>query len=123
LRAISILIVLLSHTGYGTIVPGGLGVTIFFFLSGYLITTLLVEESERTVRSTFGKFYLRRAFRLFSAARGNPCCGIFAGNARPVGRGHFVGRRYRTVAYFANYYGLFFDPGNTTAAARAFYGP
>src|SRR3977135_1168749 len=65
LRAISIMIVLVSHAGYGGVVPGGLGVTIFFFLSGYLITTLLVDERERSGRIDIGKFYLRRVFRLF----------------------------------------------------------
>src|SRR5215813_15558710 len=65
LRAISISIVLVSHAGYGSVVPGGLGVTIFFFLSGYLITTLLVDERERSGRIDIGKFYLRRVFRLF----------------------------------------------------------
>jgi peptidoglycan/LPS O-acetylase OafA/YrhL len=39
IRAISVLIVVLSHSGLGMIVPGGLGVTIFFFLSGYLIVS------------------------------------------------------------------------------------
>src|SRR5450432_3478739 len=48
LRAISISIVLVSHAGYGSVVAGGLGVTIFFFLSGYLITTLLMNERERS---------------------------------------------------------------------------
>src|SRR5262249_32843144 len=65
LRAISISIVLVSHAGYGSVVPGGLGVTIFFFLSGYLITTLLMDERERFHRIDIGKFYLRRMFRLF----------------------------------------------------------
>ena len=65
LRAISILIVLVSHAGYGSVVPGGLGVTIFFFLSGYLITTLLMDERERLGRIHIGKFYLRRVLRLF----------------------------------------------------------
>jgi len=65
LRAVSISIVLVSHAGYGNVVPGGLGVTIFFFLSGYLITTLLLDERKRSGRIDIGKFYIRRAFRLF----------------------------------------------------------
>ena len=48
LRALSVLLVVVAHAGYGNVVPGGLGVTIFFFLSGYIITTLLLEEHERT---------------------------------------------------------------------------
>ena len=38
---------MLGHSGLEAIVPGGLGVTIFFFLSGYLITTLMLTEHER----------------------------------------------------------------------------
>lgn len=63
LRASAILIVMVSHAGLGQIVPGGLGVTIFFFLSGYLITTLMVTEWQTTNRLDFGGFYLRRAVR------------------------------------------------------------
>jgi len=45
LRAVSILVVFVSHAGLEA-VPGGFGVTVFFFLSGYLITTLLRREFE-----------------------------------------------------------------------------
>jgi len=45
-------------------VPGGFGVTIFFFLSGYLITTLLRLEYEKTGDISLRKFYLRRAYRI-----------------------------------------------------------
>jgi peptidoglycan/LPS O-acetylase OafA/YrhL len=116
LRAISILIVLVSHTGYGTVVPGGLGVTIFFFLSGYLITTLLMEESERSDRIDIGKFYLRRVFRLFPPlvvtlviAYSLVMLGLLNGGISWAGI-------LAQLLYFANYYGLFFDPGNTTPA-------
>lgn len=49
----------------GSIVPGGFGVTIFFVLSGYLITTLLRQEYVRYQDISFKGFYLRRALRLF----------------------------------------------------------
>jgi peptidoglycan/LPS O-acetylase OafA/YrhL len=64
IRAVSVLIVLLSHVGFGHIVPGGLGVTVFFFLSGYLITTLLVNEHAANGRIHIGHFYVRRFCRL-----------------------------------------------------------
>lgn len=64
LRAIAILIVMISHAGFSHIVPGGLGVTIFFFLSGYLITTMMVVEWDRMGQFNFGGFYLRRAVRI-----------------------------------------------------------
>jgi peptidoglycan/LPS O-acetylase OafA/YrhL len=116
LRAISISIVLVSHAGYGNAIPGGLGVTIFFFLSGYLITTLLLDERERSGGINIGKFYLRRAFRLFPPllitlviAYALVIFGLLDGGISWAGV-------LSQLLYFANYYGLFFDPGNTTAA-------
>src|SRR4051812_39840981 len=44
---------------------GGMGVTLFFVLSGFLITRLLVEEHERTGGIDLSAFYLRRLRRLF----------------------------------------------------------
>lgn len=63
-RAVAVAIVFLSHIGLGRYVPGGLGVTIFFFLSGYLITTLLRREMARTGDISLRRFYLRRTVRI-----------------------------------------------------------
>lgn len=63
-RALAILIVLASHVGLEWIAPGQFGVTLFFFLSGYLITTLLRREIDRTGRIDFSAFYVRRAVRI-----------------------------------------------------------
>lgn len=65
LRAVAIFIVFLSHAGLSHIVPGLFGVTIFFFLSGYLITTLMWMECERTGGVNLRDFYMRRALRIF----------------------------------------------------------
>ncbi|MDB6003790.1 MAG: hypothetical protein JWR15_777 [Prosthecobacter sp.] len=64
LRAVAILIVFLSHAGLSHVVPGLFGVTVFFFLSGYLITTLLRVECERHGRASLRQFFLRRALRI-----------------------------------------------------------
>lgn len=64
LRAVAVLIVMISHANLGHIVPGGFGVTIFFFLSGYLITTLLRLEYDRDGSVSFKGFYLRRSVRI-----------------------------------------------------------
>lgn len=64
IRAICITLVVLGHVGFGDIVPGGLGVTAFFFLSGYLITGLLAQEHVRFGRVDFARFYGRRSLRL-----------------------------------------------------------
>lgn len=72
LRAISIGLVLLGHlagAGLPFFVGGGasLGVTVFFVISGYLITGLLVGEHERTGRISLRRFYARRTLRIFPA--------------------------------------------------------
>lgn len=64
-RAVAIVIVFLSHAGLRDIVPGTFGVTVFFFLSGYLITTLLRQEWGKNGRISLRQFYLRRVLRIF----------------------------------------------------------
>jgi peptidoglycan/LPS O-acetylase OafA/YrhL len=64
IRAIAFLLVYVSHIGLGGLVPGGFGVTVFFFLSGYLITTLLRQEALRHGNISLKAFYIRRAFRI-----------------------------------------------------------
>ena len=69
LRGIAILIVLGAHTGMPGFADGGggAGVTLFFVLSGYLITGLLLAELTRNGRVDLRAFYIRRALRLFPA--------------------------------------------------------
>ncbi len=64
LRAVSFLIVFVAHAGLDGIVPGGFGVTVFFFLSGFLITTLMRVEERKTGAVSIPGFYLRRVFRI-----------------------------------------------------------
>jgi peptidoglycan/LPS O-acetylase OafA/YrhL len=64
IRAIAVAIVFVSHVGFGHIVPGGLGVTIFFFLSGYLITSLLRSEAATCGKIDLWRFYVRRTLRI-----------------------------------------------------------
>jgi peptidoglycan/LPS O-acetylase OafA/YrhL len=59
--------VLADHTGYRPLHHGGFGVDVFFVLSGFLITTLLLEEHEATGRIRLGLFWTRRAARLLPA--------------------------------------------------------
>lgn len=63
LRAVSFLFVFASHTDLGRF-PGAFGVTIFFFLSGYLITSLLRSEYARRGTINLRHFWLRRALRI-----------------------------------------------------------
>jgi peptidoglycan/LPS O-acetylase OafA/YrhL len=64
IRAISFLMVFASHGELGHIIPGGFGVTVFFFLSGFLITTLMRIEADRTGMVDVQKFYIRRILRI-----------------------------------------------------------
>lgn len=114
LRAVSVLLVLLAHSGFGAIVPGGMGVTIFFFLSGYLITTLMLDESERLGNIAIPSFYARRFFRLapplfvtLTIAYSLTYFGLLSGHVTVEGL-------MAQLLYFANYYAIFFDPNGQT---------
>lgn len=65
MRAISFLIVFVAHAGLDWIVPGRFGVNIFFLLSGYLITTLMVRERAKAGWISLKLFYARRSLRIF----------------------------------------------------------
>jgi len=76
LRAVAVSLVLFSHlVGTRYFLSGGkssfmielsnMGVKLFFIISGYLITNLLLQELERTNKIHLGKFYFRRTFRIF----------------------------------------------------------
>lgn len=64
IRALSFLLVFAAHAGLEKVVPGGFGVTVFFFLSGYLITTLLRVEGDRYGAVDLRAFYVRRVLRI-----------------------------------------------------------
>ena len=66
LRGVAILLVLASHSGW-QLLGGGLGVDLFFCLSGFLITALLLGEWSERGRVSFADFYRRRALRLLPA--------------------------------------------------------
>jgi peptidoglycan/LPS O-acetylase OafA/YrhL len=63
LRALSVLLVVFAHSGF-SLIPGGLGVTIFFVISGYIITKLILSEVERTGNFSIWKFYGRRFWKI-----------------------------------------------------------
>jgi peptidoglycan/LPS O-acetylase OafA/YrhL len=67
IRAIAVLAVIAYHLNYGWASGGLLGVQVFFVLSGYLITDLLVAEYRRHRGIRLGQFWLRRARRLLPA--------------------------------------------------------
>lgn len=66
LRAVAVIPVILFHAGFSVFSGGYIGVDIFFVISGYLITTKLLEDIERGEFSLLG-FYDRRARRILPA--------------------------------------------------------
>ena len=78
LRALSIILVIIAHAGDTRGAPawlrllkpfGNLGVRVFFLISGFLITTLLLRECGAKGRIALGSFYARRTLRIFPG-----CC-------------------------------------------------
>ncbi len=74
LRALSIALVIVGHSADSLNAPhflnyfihlGNFGVRCFFIISGFLITTLLLKEREKTGRISMRGFYMRRALRIF----------------------------------------------------------
>lgn len=121
IRALSFLLVFVAHAGLGDIVPGGFGVTVFFFLSGYLITTLLRVEREKTGTVAFGEFYLRRALRILppfyvvlSLAAIAAGIGVVAGGVAP--------RALAAQAlHFANYWVVLYGYGGQPAGTGVYW--
>ncbi len=68
LRGLAVAGVLLFHAGFGWAGGGFLGVSIFFTLSGFLITSLLLTERDRSGSIGLGHFWSRRARRILPAA-------------------------------------------------------
>ena len=68
LRALAVLLVALDHARIGPFTGGFVGVDVFFVISGFLITSLLVREAERSGRVSLLGFYARRARRILPAA-------------------------------------------------------
>src|SRR4051794_30297139 len=101
LRAISILLVMSAHFIDVRLFPGGLGVYVFFVISGFLITRLLIVEHNDIGTISLPLFYLRRIVRLYPV--------IIAFSACVIGMHLMLGRPYSLIepaaglGYSANY--------------------
>src|SRR5204863_254069 len=67
LRGLAIIGVFAHHAQVPFLAGGFIGVDVFFVLSGFLITALLLQEAEETRRISLRSFYVRRALRLLPA--------------------------------------------------------
>ncbi|MEU0313875.1 acyltransferase family protein [Nocardioides sp. NPDC006273] len=68
LRAVAVGLVIAGHAGLSGFEGGFVGVDVFFVLSGFLITTLLLRETDRSGTVSISQFYARRARRILPAA-------------------------------------------------------
>jgi peptidoglycan/LPS O-acetylase OafA/YrhL len=107
LRGVAVTGVLLFHGGHLT--GGYLGVDLFFVLSGFLITSLLLAESQASGKISFGNFWARRARRLLPALAGllvgvAVYCAVFA---KPDELAQIRGDALATVGYVANWRAVF----------------
>lgn len=110
LRALSIALVLFAHTSGTQYFPsfvflrrnlGNFGVRVFFVISGFLITTLLIKELRTRGRISLGHFYIRRFFRIFPAAYAYIAvmAALTLAGLTPLGLGDFL----HAVTYTVNY--------------------
>jgi len=109
LRAFSVIAVIAYHAGL-TWIPGGfIGVEVFFVVSGYLITTLLIEERLGNGSVSLKQFWIRRARRLLPALFVMLCAGAIAvAFFKPEFAPAFRRDVTAAVFYFSNWWQIFF---------------
>lgn len=111
LRAVAVVLVLLFHQGFAWMRGGFLGVSVFFTLSGYLITSLLLHERASTGGVALGAFWRRRFRRLLPASLVAVAVaiayGLFAADATQ--RADLGGDVVASLAYVANWWFLATD--------------
>src|SRR4051812_3665230 len=120
LRAIAVVAVMIYHANHEWLSGGFLGVEVFFVISGYLITLLLLSEKERTGKVRLGQFWMRRARRLLPALfvmMGSLAIYMALFKQRPMGqaRGDLLGGTF----YVSNWYQIWVGQGYTAATSFA----
>jgi peptidoglycan/LPS O-acetylase OafA/YrhL len=104
LRGVAVLLVVAYHAGILGFTGGFIGVDVFFALSGYLITGLIVKEIQRTKRLDFARFYARRVRRLLPAFGLVLTVVLLVGMAAfsPIEQELFTRTARRTAVYLGN---------------------
>ena len=106
LRALAVGLVIASHAGLPFLRSGFVGVDVFFVLSGYLITSLLMQEISSSGTVNFARFYARRARRLLPAAITMVLvvCGAELIIMNPLAQFKTLKAALATVLYSSNFY-------------------
>jgi peptidoglycan/LPS O-acetylase OafA/YrhL len=120
LRALAVVAVMLYHADKTWLRGGFLGVEVFFVISGYLITLLLIGEQQQTGRVNLKQFWLRRFRRLLPAlivmmALLAVYVAVFYRRAQGQVRGDMIGG----MSYLSNWYQIFVGAGYTAQEAFA----
>ena len=108
IRAFSVIAVMLYHADIAWLPGGFLGVEVFFVVSGFLITSLLIEEHESTRRIDLKQFWIRRARRLLPAlfvmlSATAVCVAFFAKDSAPDFRRDVL----PSLGYFSNWWQIY----------------
>ena len=116
MRAIAVVAVMVYHANTEWLPGGFLGVEVFFVISGYLITLLLIGEHERTGGVNLGQFWLRRAKRLLPALYVLLILVIvYTAFFRQDALGQLRGDVIAALAYVSNWYQIWVGQGYTAS--------
>jgi peptidoglycan/LPS O-acetylase OafA/YrhL len=124
-RAVSIMLVILSHMAFAGALPGAkylmmfdlgnLGVRVFFVISGFIITHLLMKELDTNGTISLRDFYLRRAFRIM------PAYYAFLAITALIGLSGLITIHYDeapiAALYLSNYFDMHWNWGHTWSLA------
>jgi len=112
-RAVAVTTVVLFHLGFAWMPGGFIGVDVFFVLSGYLITGLLLAEATTRHTISLGRFYARRARRLLPAAWLVIAFSVIAGKilSSPIEYENLRRHAVSAVLYVANWDWVTVDRG------------
>jgi peptidoglycan/LPS O-acetylase OafA/YrhL len=119
LRGIAVLLVLGYHAGVPGLEGGFLGVDVFFVLSGFLITSLLLVEQANSGSIRLGRFWVRRARRLLPGLFAMlAALAAYATVARASDLAQLRSDALATLGYFANWHAIFAGQGYFAQQAR-----
>ncbi|NOV03750.1 acyltransferase family protein [Paenibacillus planticolens] len=108
IRALSVLAVIAYHLNWGWASGGFLGVSVFFVLSGYLITDMLIEERKNKNRIDLKRFWIRRIRRLLPAMLSMiAAVAVFLVISNPSRLVSIQGDIWSAVTYTSNWYNIF----------------